>query len=70
MSLYDASNETSSVSYVDGVAITSPVISIEREDDCVYAYATMNGIEFDLSYYDTDLSDEDIIAFFDGIVFE
>ena len=70
VSLYDASNETSSVSYVDGVAITSPVISIEREDDCVYAYATMNGIEFDLSYYDTDLSDEDIIAFFDGIVFK
>lgn len=57
----------------EGVQLLSdPVVTIERTgDDCVYGkYILDSGVILHASYYDSDLSDEDIIRFLTGITLQ
>ena len=64
-------SSSSSVNYtLSGESLDEPVITIEREDGCIDALAILNGVEVSVTYYDEDLTDEDILSFFAGIVTE
>ena len=64
-------SSSSSVNYtLSGESLDEPVITIEREDGCIDALAILNGVEVSVTYYDDDLTDEDILSLFAGIVTE
>ncbi|MGN0802527.1 MAG: hypothetical protein ACI4MF_08040 [Candidatus Faecivicinus sp.] len=64
-------SSSNSVNYtLSGESLVEPVITIEREDGCIDALAILNGVEVSVTYYDDDLTDEDILSFFAGIVTE
>ena len=57
---------------LDGSRVEQPedCIEIYRDEYCLDATATLNGLEIDLNDYSVSLTDEEIVAFFNGIAFE
>lgn len=70
--LYGADDSNTTIYSLDGSqALSGSSVSIERSDnDAVYATCTLNNVQIRLSYYDDDLSDEEIVKIFSGITFE